>query len=225
MPTLTRKRILLTALLSALALVLVLAVSEGITHLMARGHCHDDLQSCPENRIGLVLGCSKMVGRWPNRFFTGRMDAAAELWHAGKLRCIIVSGDNRTRYYNEPRDMKEALVARGVPADVIVEDFAGLCTYDSVVRARHVFGAEGILIVSQPDHVRRAVAIARCKGMDAEGYGAPLELGTLSSRIRSCVRERGARLAMLYDLLTHRSPTHMGQRIALPVSCASVTAP
>lgn len=221
----TRKRILLTALFSALALVLLLTVSEGITHLMARGHCHDDLQNCPENRVGLVLGCSKMVGRWPNRFFTGRMDAAAELWHAGKLRCIIVSGDNRTRYYNEPRDMKEALVARGVPADVIVEDFAGLCTYDSVVRARHVFGAEGILIVSQPDHVRRAVAIARCKGMDAEGYGAPLELGTLSSRIRSCVRERGARLAMLYDLLTHRSPTHMGQRIALPVSCASVTAP
>lgn len=221
MPRLSRRRILLTALLSALVMALLLAVSEGITHTMARGYCHEDLRDCPGDRVGLVLGCSKLVGRWPNRYFTGRMDAAAALWHAGKLRCIIVSGDNRTRYYNEPRDMKEALVERGVPAEVIVEDFAGLCTYDSVVRARDVFGAENLLIVSQPDHVRRAVAIARCKGMEAEGYGAPLALGTLSSQVRACVRERGARLAMLYDLITHRNPTHMGQRIELPVTCAA----
>lgn len=212
-----RKRLFQTALFTVLAIVLLLFVAESVTQVKAWGYCHMQPQACPGDRVGLVLGCSKTAasGR-PNRFFTGRMDAAAELWHAGKLRCLIVSGDNRTRYYNEPRDMKEALVERGVPAEAIIEDFAGLCTYDSVVRAQTIFGADKLLIISQPSHVQRAVAIARFKGMDAEGYCAPLEPSTVPSDLRWYIRERGARLAMIFDLLTCRRPHLLGDPIPLP---------
>ncbi len=144
------------------------------------------------------------------------MEAAAALWKSGKVSCLIVSGDNRAENYNEPRDMKNSLIALGVPADRIVCDYAGTCTYDSVKRANRIFGAQQLIIVSQESHVERAVAIARHLNIEAEGLNAPRFGITRKALIRAYLRERAARVAMLYDMATDRTPDYMGEPESLP---------
>ncbi len=200
-----------------LVLLTVTAICELWTELPAAPYCHAKAQECRSNSVGLVLGCSKYVARGRlNYFFTGRIKAAAELWRAGKLRCIIVSGDNRAANYNEPRDMRNALVAEGVPADKIVCDYAGLRTLDSVVRAKEVFGADRITVISQKEHVERAVAIARHHGIDAEGFEASLPPCTRGTRLKQGLRERAARVAMVIDFILGSEPRHLGEPVQLP---------
>lgn len=211
------KRCAIVILTPFLLGALIWGIAEGWTWLMAGGHCYDTPEECTGNRVAVVLGCAPKITRTtPNKYFTGRMKAAADLWHSGNVSHIIVSGDNSTPYYNEPGAMEHALVALGVPKEKITRDCAGLCTYDSVVRANRIFGAKKLVFVSQPSHTRRAVTIARHLGLDAIGLNAPLSPTTRSSRLRHWVRERGARVAMMYDLLSHRTPQHMGSPLPIP---------
>ena len=201
-----------------LSVLIIIIGADVYTNSMANRHSHQRVEDCRVGDVGLVLGCSKNFSRGvPSLYFQGRMQAAAELWKSGKLRCIIVSGDNREIYYNEPRDMKNALVKLGVPENKIVCDFAGLRTYDSVVRAQRVFGAQKITIISQSYHVKRAVTTARQLGIDAEGFCAahiPFNRPTL---LRQFLRERAARVAMVFDLLIGSEPRHMGEHVDLPL--------
>ena len=177
-----------------ISLLLIVAGAEVYTNSMANSYSHKNVADCRVGDVGLVLGCSKRFSSGvPSLYFTGRMQAAAELWKSGKLRCIIVSGDNREKYYNEPRDMKAALVKLGVPEDKIVCDFAGLRTFDSVVRARRIFGAQKITIISQSYHVKRAVATARQLGIDAEGYCVAHSLQPPHAAAPVCARTRRPR--------------------------------
>ena len=156
-------RICICLLLAALMLGCgVIATVELWTMHHSADYCHDTVDACGNNRVAVVLGCSKSFASGkPNAYFHGRMQAAADLWKSGRIRGIIVSGDNSDRYYNEPRDMRAALVRLGVPNDKIVSDFAGLRTFDSVVRTERIFRAGEVIFISQPAHVARAVAIAR----------------------------------------------------------------
>lgn len=127
----------------------------------------------PSRNLAVVLGTSKRVTSGHlNGFFTTRMDAAAELYHAGKVKKILVSGDNSIKEYDEPSDMRNALIQRGVPDSDIVSDYAGFRTFDSVIRSRDVFGQDSVIFVSQKFHCQRAIFIARNKGIHALGYVA-----------------------------------------------------
>ncbi len=211
------RRLVLGTLFFLLGVALLVGVAELWTYGYAGGHCSPKAEDCPGQSVGLVLGCSKYVARGRvNYYFQGRMDAAEALWKSGRARCLIVSGDNRHRSYNEPRDMKNELIRRGVPAERIVCDFAGLRTYDSVVRAQRVFGADKLVIVSQPGHAARAVATARRLGVAARGLAAPLGPLNRRSLLKQGCRERAARVAMLFDLLLGHDPKHLGEPIALP---------
>lgn len=197
--------------------LLCIGVAEGWTWALSHGRCYNSAAECKPNSVGLVLGCSKYISSGHrNYFYLKRMEAAAALWHSGRVRCIIVSGDNRHKSYNEPRDMKNSLIALGVPADRIVCDFAGVCTYDSVARANHIFGAQQLVIVSQENHAERAVAIARHLGIEAEGLNAPKFAMTRRAKVRSYLRERAARIAMVYDFITNRTPDFLGAPESLP---------
>ncbi len=211
-------RLLLRGCLVLLALLLLLVgAAEGWTWWQSHDCCSDAVADCPPDSVVLVLGCARSLGPGrDNYYFTGRMQAAEELWKSGRVRCFIVSGDNRRHDYNEPEDMKAALISRGVPAERIVCDYAGLRTYDSVLRARHIFGVEKLVIISQPAHTRRAVTIARSLGMDARGFDAPLEPISHRSWFRQMSRERGARIAMLGDIILGREPRHLGKPEPLP---------
>lgn len=197
--------------------LLCAGIAEGWTWALSHGRCHDNPEACSENSVGLVLGCAQYIRRGHrNYFYLKRMEAAANLWKSGKVRCLIVSGDNRAMNYNEPRDMRRSLIQLGVPAERIVCDFAGICTYDSVARASRIFGANKLIIVSQESHAERAVAIARHLNIEAEGLNAPRFAITRSALIRSYLRERAARIAMVYDFITNRTPHHLGAPEPLP---------
>jgi SanA protein len=108
-----------------------------------------------------------------NLFFTHRIEAAAALFKAGKVRHLIVSGDNGRQEYDETTAMKDALLAKGVPADAITMDYAGFRTLDSVVRAKLVFGQSKVTVISQAFHDKRALFIADHSGIDAIALAAP----------------------------------------------------
>ncbi|MBQ9344136.1 MAG: YdcF family protein [Kiritimatiellae bacterium] len=171
--------------------------------------------NAPEMRAALVLGCARtLLDGSPNVFFSTRIRAAAALWQAGKVSAFIVSGDNHRRDYDEPSEMKAALVAAGVPEDRIVCDYAGFRTLDSVVRAKTVFGLNRLLIVSQPFHLRRAIFLARSHGIDAYGYAA----ADIQARwaLWTLLREQPARLLAVIDVLIRRQPHFGGAPVPLP---------
>ena len=159
---------------------------------------YNNLDQVSYSDVALVLGTSKSInGRDENPFFTNRINAAAELFFAGKVKHILVSGDNSTKHYNEPRDMRKALIDRGVPAHCITMDFAGLRTFDSVVRSNKIFQQERVTIVSQGFHNYRALYIANYVGMDAIAYNAAYP--TAASN-KTLYREYLARVKALLDL-------------------------
>jgi len=169
-------------------------------------------------KVALVLGCSKKLpdGR-SNRFFCKRMDAAAKLYQAGKCRALIVSGDNSVKGYDEPTDMKEALVAAGVPADKIHCDYAGFRTLDSVVRAQKVFGQSRLIIISQRFHNERAIYLARSLGIDAYGFNAADAVLSTSLRLKNQAREALARVQAVLDIhVFGTQPKFLGQPVVIP---------
>ncbi len=142
------------------------------------------------------------------------MNAAFELWKNGKADYLLVSGDNHTASYDEPTQMMNALVRRGVPEIAIVRDFAGFRTLDSVVRAHRVFGERRFCIVSQKDHLMRAIYIAKQHGIEALGYAA--KDVTLREGLRTKVREAFARLQAVLDVgVLSREPHFLGPTITI----------
>lgn len=170
-----------------------------------------DVEKIPKRKVALILGTSKRTTHGEaNKYFVERIDAAARLFHEGKVDHIIVSGDNRTVYYNEPRDMYNALLERKVPKGAITLDFAGLRTLDSIVRAISVFGQSDITVVTQDFHCYRSLFIANYYGLNAVAYSAddkaqlPLNLA---------LREVVARLLAVFDLyIWNKEPTKIGQK-------------
>lgn len=175
----------------------------------------NEIEAVPAQRAAVVLGCVKTLpnGR-DNLYYSRRIAAAAELYKKGKVCCLIVSGDNHVNGYDEPSDMKDSLIAAGVPSERIVCDYAGFRTLDSVVRAKEVFGLGSFIVVSQPDHVRRAVFLARGFGADAYGYAAEDVNGRHS--IKTTVREQFAKLGAVLDVVIRRKPKFLGQKEILP---------
>ena len=187
----------------------------------ARGLTYTDIDSIPKRKVALVLGCARHLadGR-ENLYFRYRMEAAAELYHAGKVEHILVSGDNSRVSYDESTDMMDALMAKGVHADHIVRDFAGFSTLDSVVRAKEVFLEEQCIVVSQAFHVKRAIYIGAAHDMDVIGYCAQ----DVSARagFKTNLRECLARFKTILDVhILGREPKFYGDTIAI----GSVIAP
>ena len=169
----------------------------------------------PSTKVGLLLGTTDTVNGRENLYFRYRIEAAADIWKAGKVDTLIVSGDNRTRYYNEPEKMKRALVKRGVPADRIVCDYAGLRTLDSVVRAKEIFSANSILVISQRFHNERAIYLAKANGIEAYGFDAR-DVHTQAG-LKTKLREVGARVKMWLDVnFLDTRPTHLGDKVEMP---------
>jgi SanA protein len=158
----------------------------------------------PENEVGLVLGCSPFVpGGKPSPQFHGRMQAAAELYRLGKVKRLILSGANPDQRYNEPKKMREALLELGVPSEAMVLDFAGDSTYDSITRAKEVFGLSSLTVITQRYHTYRAVFLARKTGLHAVAYIAPLA-DNGGTGLRNPPREVFARVLAVFDALVFR---------------------
>jgi SanA protein len=170
-----------------------------------------EIENLKPHEVGLVLGTSnKRANGEDNPFFTSRIEAAAKLYKAGKIKYLIVSGDNRSKYYNEPLKMQQALMEKGVPENVITLDYAGLRTLDSVVRCKEVFGQNEVVVITQGFHCYRALFIAQYYNMNAVGY-ATTKL-PLSQSLKTVLREMLARpMAILDAYILKTRPMYLGE--------------
>lgn len=171
-----------------------------------------DSSKVPHHRIALVLGTShRLTSGDPNPFFEKRIETAAELYKRGKIDHLILSGDNRSRYYNEPMAMLKALLKKGVPASAITLDYAGLRTLDSIVRCKVIFGQSKFIIITQPFHSYRALFISKFYNIDAIAMVAEEPDFEYSIKVR--LREYLARTKAVLDLYVLKtSPKFLGRK-------------
>lgn len=203
------KRLLISAFIG---IVLLFYISNVWVVNSTKSFVYTDSGKLPDHRVALVLGTSnKTTSGQPNDFFVKRMETAAELYKLGKIDHFILSGDNRSKFYNEPMEMRKALMSRGVPDAAITLDYAGLRTLDSVIRSKEIFGQDKIIIITQPFHSYRALFISHYYHIDAvamvtEGPGYEKSL-----KVR--MREYFARTKAVLDLYVFKtSPRFLGEK-------------
>jgi len=168
----------------------------------------------PKVKTAVVLGTNKSLSNGnPNLYFKYRIDAARELYKSGKIESIIVSGDNSVKGYNEPEQMKLDLIANGIPADKIYEDFAGFRTLDSVVRAKEIFGQNKVIFISQKFHNERAVFLAQKFGIEAYGYNAK-DVNKYAG-LKTNLREYLAKAKAYLDIWFNVEPKFGGEKIEI----------
>ncbi|SDM30533.1 SanA protein [Catalinimonas alkaloidigena] len=184
--------------------------------MSTRAYVYNNPEHIPANSVGLVLGTSPWYrSGHENPFFKHRIEAAVDLYRRGKVRHLIVSGDNATIYYNEPVYMLNALLQAGVPREAITLDYAGFRTLDSVVRCKEVFGQDSVTIISQSFHDFRALFIGKHYLKDPIAYAAP---APAEASPRTAVREMFARALAVLDLYVfHQQPRFLGKPEKLPV--------
>ncbi|MZD05451.1 hypothetical protein GTW43_10200 [Streptomyces sp. SID5785] len=129
-----------------------------------------DAADVPRTDVAVVFGAGLWDGE-PSPYLAHRLDAAADMYRAGRIRAVLVTGDNSREEYDEPDAMRAYLTRHGVPGRAVVSDYAGFDTWDSCVRARKVFGVHRAVLVSQRFHIRRAVALCEAAGVSSYGVG------------------------------------------------------
>lgn len=178
---------------------------------------YTDVNKIPPNDIGLLLGTRWILGNGrENLYFRYRINATHELYRQGKIKHIIISGDNHVHSYNEPEDMKTALMELGIPEEKITLDFAGFRTLDSIVRCKKVFQQEKFTIISQNFHNQRAVFIANKYDIDAIAFDAR-DVGIAYGR-KIMFREYLAKVKAVIDLyLLGKQPKFLGDPIHINI--------
>lgn len=208
------KRIFMILLIAFILVIFVIFFANWKIEHDSKGYVYDNVDSIPAQKAALVLGAAKNIGNRPNLYFTYRIQAAKELYDAGKVKVFVVSGDNSRKDYNEAEDMREALIEAGVPANIIHPDYAGLRTLDSVVRINEIFRQDSFIVVSQEFHNERAIFLAQYYGLTAYGYNAK-DLSLNRSSYRTKIRELFARVKVFVDIATGKEPKYLGEKIEI----------
>jgi SanA protein len=206
----------MTAAFTATVVVIsvLAAMSDQVLASWGKVYATDNVSRLPQTEVALVLGTLPYdpPGRL-NPWLTRRLYAAENLWRAGKVKYLIVSGNRVSDAYDEPTVMRDVLVSRGVPANVIYRDFAGLRTVTSIARTRDLYGQRRFIVVSQRGHTNRAIFLARHMGLEAWGYDA---IGTGPTML---LQNYWAKISVLYayvDLVIGPRPG-IGPRVAIGV--------
>jgi vancomycin permeability regulator SanA len=198
-----------TKLLAALLLAAVITASN--LAVLRGGRSAPSASSNAD--CALVLGAGVRDDGAPSDVLRDRLDESLALYRSGRVSRILVSGDHRRTSYDEPNAMRRYLEAQGVPSEAIFMDHAGFDTYSSVWRAKHVFGAERVIIVTQRFHISRAVFVARSLGMEAEG--AIADRHPYRGLVWLEGREIVSRTKAFIDVAVARRPRYDGPRVDL----------
>ncbi|RAJ73633.1 vancomycin permeability regulator SanA [Streptomyces sp. PsTaAH-137] len=148
----------------------VLALAPSAWLFASAGDRLRDVSDVPRTDVAVVFGAGLWDGE-PSPYLAHRLDAAAELYRSGRVRVLLVTGDNSRAEYDEPDAMRTYLTRHGVPSGAVVSDYAGFDTWDSCVRAKKIFGVDRAVLVTQGFHVRRAVALCEAAGVSSVGVG------------------------------------------------------
>ncbi len=208
--SITRKLIFKSGLvLIGLGVTFLLSTNLWI-HFSTKNQVKEKLSSVKYTYVGLVLGTSKKLkSGHENPYFNARINAAVKLFKAGKIKHILVSGDNRSKYYNEPHDMQQALMGKGIPESAITLDYAGLRTLDSIVRCKEIFGQKAVTVITQKFHAGRAVYIGKYYGLETQSFVAASPPLRFSWKVK--VREVLARPLAFLDLyVLNKKPRFKG---------------
>lgn len=213
-----KKKLKIIAKALAVLVILCIALMLICNHIVksnAEGKAFAEIDSIVPAKWGLLLGTTPQtrIGNRQNMFFKYRIDAAAQLYKAGKVQKILISGDeNSLDGVNEPQCMKDSLVARGVPADSIYLDGKGFRTLDSVVRMRKKFCAKSFIIISQRFHNERALYLAEHLGLDVKNLQAyNADSPDTGWAVITYAREYFARVKMFLDIWMDKQPQEMGR--------------
>lgn len=210
----TIKKLLITFAILAVVIAGIVVICNVIIAKTTSKQIYSDVNSIPHNKVGLLLGTSQYLksGR-TNLYFTHRIEAAVELYNAGKIDFFVISGDNSRKDYDEPSDMKRELISRGVPEERIFLDYAGFRTFDSVIRMNKIFGQTEFTVISQRFHNERATYIANRLKMNAIAFNA--QDVSAYNGFKTNVREKFARVKVFIDFMTNKKPKFLGEHIEI----------
>ena len=209
------KRLLKWILLPLLILIIIITwIANYQIEARTEKYVFNDFKKIPHNKVGLLLGTSKHLRSGEsNQYFENRITATIELFNAGKIDFVVISGDNSEKYYNEPLDMEKELIKNGVPEEKIYLDDAGFRTYDSVIRLNKIFGQNSFTVISQQFHNQRAIYIARSLGLEAVGYNSK-DVDAYNG-FKTQLREKFARVKVFIDLFFDKEPKFLGEKIEI----------
>ena len=208
------KRILKLAFLAIILFLIGIFGANKIIETSVSKRVYNSTNNIPYNKVGLLLGTSKFLQNGQlNLYYKYRINAAVSLFQSGKIDFILVSGDNSTKYYDEPSTIKKDLIKMGIPAKRIYLDYAGFRTLDSVIRCKEIFGQKSITIISQQFHNERAIYIAKQKDINAVGYNA--QDVSIRYGLKTQLREKLARVKMIIDLVFNKKPKFLGEKIEI----------
>jgi SanA protein len=206
-----RKRTIALAL--AVPPLLLVAVSNAVV-LLGAGDSTADVSNARHAQVALVLGAQVRPDGSMSGMLADRVHVAAELYRAGKVDRVLVSGDHGRVGYDEPNTMKRALIAQGVPPGDVFTDHAGFDTWSSVVRAKKVFQVDSALIVTQGFHMRRALWLAHHAGLRADGVVSDLHPYGRQGQ-KSQVREVLSRVKAVSSVVLGTQPRFLGPAIPI----------
>ena len=209
-------KLLFNLLLLAIALMCLLIVYANVKIEQSAKHkTFTNTEDIEANKVGLLLGTAKyLVGGGVNPYYQYRIDAAVKLFNSGKIDVVLVSGDNGSEDYDEPTTFKKELMAKGIPENKIVLDYAGFRTLDSVVRANKIFGQSKFTVISQQFHNERAIYIGKAHGLELIGFNAKDVEGKNGLKVQ--LREYLARTKAWIDILINKKPKFYGDPISIP---------
>jgi len=201
-----RRRLVVAGLAVLGGTVLALAGPTLWTRVSSSGRIHT-VQSAPSEPVAIVFGAGLDPDGTPSAFLGYRLDVAIGLYERGAVRVILVSGDNRTAAHDEPTAMRDYLVARGIPNDRVVRDYAGRDTYDTCVRARRIFAVPSAVLVTQDYHLPRALAVCNAVGVPSVGVPDTRARERFPGSVRTyALREVGANVKAVWDIVSQRDP-------------------
>lgn len=203
---------MMTRLLLGAALLtgLTLVTPRLFTALYAGPRTHS-VEQTPERPIAIVFGAGLWRDGSPTPVLRDRVATAADLYRQGKVAKLLMSGDNSHENYNEPGAMRAYALSLGVPDEAIVLDYAGRRTYDTCYRARHIFGIQDAILVTQSFHLPRAIYTCNALGISADGVSADRREYRRRSLTFWNTREIPATLVALWDVHLAKPEPILGQ--------------
>lgn len=195
----------------SLALVALIVAAYFTIYLATKSYIYNAVTEIPSAQAALIPGAAIFEDGALSSIFLDRVDKAIELYNAGKVSKILVSGDNSTVSHNEVNPVRLYLISKNIPDEDIFLDHAGFDTYSSMYRARDIFGVTSLIVSTQSFHLPRAVFIAHRLGIEA--YGVNADVGHML--FRNYIRELLANVKAVFNLVLHTKPKYLGEKIPI----------
>mgnify|MGYP001572373834 FL=1 len=205
------KRIVKIIIYTGFLIVFCIFATFIIIKLKTRAYTYDDVTNIPKTEVAVILGASILSDGSLSPILVDRVEAAIKLYESEKVKKILVTGDNSSLAYNEVNPVRIYLLRNNIPDKDIFLDHAGFDTYSSMYRARDIFLAESMTVVTQSFHLPRSVFIARTLGLNA--YGMNADDGQY--KFKNYVREMFANVKAVINLILKREPKYLGEEIPI----------